>query len=173
MINIRQATKEDILLITQLAQNIWWPTYSPILSPEQITYMLHEIYAPEAILKTMETGEQTFVLLLDDGVAQGFASFGPLQDDTSMKLHKLYVNPETHGRGYGSALVDYIAKESVRQKKKTLLLNVNRHNPAKTFYQRLGFSIIREVDIPFGPYWMNDYVMALPLDMTNSVKGNY
>jgi ribosomal protein S18 acetylase RimI-like enzyme len=40
-------------------------------------------------------------------------------------------------------------------------LNVNRYNPAKDFYEKLGFKIILEEDIPIGQYWMNDYVMRL------------
>ena len=42
-------------------------------------------------------------------------------------------------------------------------LNVNRHNPALAFYERLGFQQHREEDIPIGPYWMNDYVMRKEL----------
>jgi diamine N-acetyltransferase len=38
-------------------------------------------------------------------------------------------------------------------------LNVNRHNPAKSFYEKIGFTVLREEDVPIGPYWMNDYVM--------------
>jgi ribosomal protein S18 acetylase RimI-like enzyme len=40
-------------------------------------------------------------------------------------------------------------------------LNVNRNNQAKHFYEKIGFNVIREEDIPIGPYWMNDYVMRI------------
>ena len=43
-------------------------------------------------------------------------------------------------------------------------LNVNRQNNAVDFYKRLGFTILKEVDIPIGKgYFMNDYVMSLTL----------
>jgi hypothetical protein len=40
---------------------------------------------------------------------------------------------------------------------------VNRYNNAKSFYEKMGFAIVREEDIPIGPYWMNDYVMRKAL----------
>jgi hypothetical protein len=36
---------------------------------------------------------------------------------------------------------------------------VNRNNPALHFYESLGFFMHHPVDIPIGPYWMNDFVM--------------
>jgi ribosomal protein S18 acetylase RimI-like enzyme len=42
----------------------------------------------------------------------------------------------------------------------TLQLNVNRNNPAKIFYEKLGFAVLNEEDIDIGNgYFMNDYVM--------------
>lgn len=38
-------------------------------------------------------------------------------------------------------------------------LNVNRYNKARFFYEKVGFVIIKEEDIPMGEYWMNDFVM--------------
>ena len=45
-----------------------------------------------------------------------------------------------------------------------MLLNVNRRNKAKQFYEHLGFTIISEEDIDIGQgYFMNDYVMEKKL----------
>jgi ribosomal protein S18 acetylase RimI-like enzyme len=49
-----------------------------------------------------------------------------------------------------------------------LLLNVNRNNPAKSFYKKLGFTVIKEDDIDIGNgYFMNDYVMKLQLSQVH------
>lgn len=41
-----------------------------------------------------------------------------------------------------------------------LELNVNRQNKARIFYEKFGFVIVEEKDIPIGNgYFMNDYVM--------------
>ena len=39
-------------------------------------------------------------------------------------------------------------------------LNVNRANPAHHFYRRCGYRVQQVVDIPLGPFWLNDYVMS-------------
>jgi diamine N-acetyltransferase len=42
----------------------------------------------------------------------------------------------------------------------TLLLNVNRDNSAKTFYEKLGFAVLKVEDIDIGNgFFMNDYIM--------------
>ena len=40
-------------------------------------------------------------------------------------------------------------------------LNVNQLNKAAFFYEKAGFRMIREEEVPIGPYWMTDFVMRL------------
>ena len=59
------------------------------------------------------------------------------------------------------SLVEEVKRRLKMQGIHTLDLNVNRHNKAREFYEKLGFAVIQEEDVPIGPYWMNDYVMRL------------
>lgn len=48
-------------------------------------------------------------------------------------------------------------------------LNVNRHNRALHFYERMGMRKLREGDFPIGGgYWMNDYIMGLEIAGTDT-----
>jgi len=161
-IEIRNTSTADVPLIQQLAEATWWPTYSPILKDEQIRYMLDLIYSHEALTRVMADGSQQFILLFEGNVAQGFAAYGPYENG-AVKLHKLYVLPENHGKGFGRILIDEVKRRVKANGIQTLVLNVNRYNNARTFYEKLGFTVTQEVDVAIGPYWMNDYVMALPL----------
>ena len=162
MFIISDAKVEDISSIIEIAEKTWWPTYQHILTPEQIHYMLHAIYAPEILESQITLGLQRYLMLRNESGTQGFASYGPRQDDPdTYKVHKLYVLPDNHKRGYGRALLEEIKTRLARMDKHRLDLNVNRHNPALKFYEGLGFRIVREEDVPIGPYWMNDYVMTL------------
>ena len=60
--------------------------------------------------------------------------------------------------------MDYIEEKLKHEKAAALRLNVNRHNKARHFYEKLGFGIIGEedVDIGHGIYQM-DYVMEKKL----------
>ena len=66
--------------------------------------------------------------------------------------------------GAGKALLQRVEKESKNLGATKLQLNVNRHNIAKTFYERNGFAVIEEADIDIGyGYFMNDYIMEKDL----------
>lgn len=160
MYTIRKATVADTETIRRLAEETWWPTYGPILAKEQIAFMLNEIYSAEKISRQLETGEQTFLLLLEDDEPVAFAAYSPREEDPEIyKLHKLYCLPKTQGKGYGKVLINAVIDQVRKAGKHTLDLNVNRHNKALTFYQKMDFEAVYEEDIAIGPYWMNDFVM--------------
>ncbi|WP_162052082.1 GNAT family N-acetyltransferase [Pontibacter pamirensis] len=161
--SIRQATEADIKTIQQLAEATWAPTYSSILSKEQVDYMFEVIYLEETLAKQMEEG-QTFLLLFEQDKPVGFASYS-VKDKTAgiYKLNKIYLLPGEQGKGYGKALLIAAEEEVKRHGASVLDLNVNRYNKAKQFYERCGYQVHQQEDIPIGPYWMNDYVMRKEL----------
>src|SRR5689334_16455157 len=106
-VSIRDAALSDASLIRELAEQTWWPTYSPIVDKVQIRYMLDVIYAESALQSVMQDGTQQFLILSDERGPQGFASFGKRkEDDRIYKLHKIYVLPDNQGKGYGKKLVE-------------------------------------------------------------------
>jgi len=165
MYTIREANSADVETIRRLAEQTWWPTYGPILSPEQITYMLSVLYSAEKVYDQIATGEQSFLLLMEEDEAVAFAAYSPREEDTDIyKLHKLYCLPQTQGKGYGKILIDAVADKVKAAGKNILDLNVNRYNKARTFYEKMGFDVVYEEDIAIGEYWMNDFVMRKKLD---------
>ena len=90
----------------------------------------------------------------------GFASWSPAAGPGVYKLHKLYVLPGRQGKGLGKAILEFISEDIAPLGARVLKLNVNRHNKARRFYEKLGFTVIGEEDIDIGNnYFMNDYVM--------------
>ncbi len=157
---IRNATPMDVPVIHQIAEITWQDAYRDILSPEQMRYMLDAVYGHETLTSLIESGEQQFILLEEAGVARGFAAYSPRrEDEETFKLHKIYNLPESQGKGYGKILILSVIDAVEKSGKNILELNVNRHNRARYFYEKMGFYIAYEEDIPIGPYWMNDYVM--------------
>ncbi|PJJ59164.1 GNAT family N-acetyltransferase [Hymenobacter chitinivorans] len=163
-ITIQPATLADIPTIIQLAEATWEPTYRFIISKDQIEYMYRVIYTPTSLQRQMSEDGHTFLLLYADGHPAGYASFSRLPaGDEVFKLHKIYILPSHQGQGLGQNLIEAVEDATRQIGGKTLELNVNRHNPAISFYERLGFQRHREEDIAIGPYWMNDYVMRKEL----------
>ncbi len=161
-LSIRVADKDDINAIGFLAQQIWPVAYKDILSRDQLVYMLNLFYSPDSLLKQMTDQKHIFLLLEEEEEEEpvGFASYSLLSGTNIYKLHKLYVLAGHQGQGLGKIILDYIVEEIRSKAATSLLLNVNRNNKARHFYEKLGFSVISEEDIDIGKnYFMNDYVM--------------
>jgi diamine N-acetyltransferase len=159
---IKRAGTAAIPLIRNLANETWAVAYKDILSPEQMQYMLQLIYSAASLEEQMVQKQHQLILAYDGTEAVGFASYSPksMEEPLIYRLHKIYIHPNQQGKGTGKVLLDYILADIKAQSATGLELNVNRHNKAKHFYQKMGFEIIKEEDIDIGNgYWMNDYVM--------------
>jgi diamine N-acetyltransferase len=159
-LDIRPAEIDDISTIGYLAYQIWPLAYKEFLSLDQLQYMLNKFYSPTALRQQMIKDHHRFFIAELDEEPAGFASFSPGSEPGVFKLHKLYVQLNTQGKGIGKALLDAVIAEIIALKANTIRLNVNRHNKAKLFYENQQFAVIKEEDTDIGGgYFMNDYVM--------------
>lgn len=154
---IRIAFVNDIPKIVEVAATTWKQTYAPIISQEQIDFMYERMYTPEAILQQMQEGH-TFLICTDDEQTLGFVSYY-IREDNILPIPKLYVKPETHGKGIGRMLLEEVEKIALKNNIDFLELNVNRKNTAMYFYKKQGFELHEKVDIAYGKFWLNDYVL--------------
>ncbi|NIJ54227.1 GNAT family N-acetyltransferase [Dyadobacter arcticus] len=161
---IKHATLDDIPDIIAIQEKTWEPTYGEILSKEQIDYMFEKIYSHEALTEQFNQG-QHFMIILNDGRPEGFASVSE-EKSGKFKLHKIYLLPSSQGSGAGKYLLGEAENYVRLAGGKVLFLNVNKFNKAKTFYERMGYEVVAEKDIPIGPYWMNDFILEKQLDRT-------
>jgi diamine N-acetyltransferase len=164
--HIVKAEKGDIPVIISLAQATWEHTYRDILSKAQIDFMFNDMYSPKALNEQMTEMGHTFLLLYVEETPVGYASYSSKPEDEGVfRLQKLYLLPELQGKGLGRLLMNAVEAQVRREKGQVLELNVNRYNPARTFYERCGFTFYREEDIPIGEFWMNDFVMRKPIEL--------
>jgi len=164
MISLRKAKEKDILSIRAIGTATYGPTYTHLLGQEQVDYMLNKFYSIAALTEQFIEGHH--FLIAEQGKKDvAFASYS-IVDTTEriVKLHKLYVLPEAHGKGLGKLLMNEIRDKAIDAGAKSLQLNVNRFNKAKAFYESAGFKIKETIDIEIGNgFFMNDYIMELPL----------
>lgn len=161
--NIITATKTQLPIIQKLAHEIWPKTYSGIISDGQITYMLEMMYSIFSLEKQLET--RPFLLVEDQGEYIGFASYEiNVEHSSATKIHKIYVLPQTQGKGIGRQLIHHIAEIARKHDNTTLQLTVNKNNNARFFYEKLGFSVIEQAVFDIGNgYIMDDYIMEKPI----------
>ncbi len=165
MMQIVAAQPIDFESIRKLAYAIWPQTYGHILSKEQLDYMLDAFYSTETLTKNATERNHFFLLVEEDGKHLGFISYEhQYQNEPVTRVHKIYVLPETQGRGIGKMLMDEVENLARENNSTALSLNVNRYNNAQGFYKNIGFEIIAEEDIDIGRgYLMEDYRMEKKL----------
>jgi diamine N-acetyltransferase len=162
MVTISEAKAENIKTIQEIT-NITWPiTYGKILSNKQLDYMLDLFYSDEALNNQLEKKEQLFYLISEHETTLGFIGIEHhYKNQAITKIHKIYLLPETQGRGIGKKVIEEIEKLALENHSTALSLNVNRFNSALGFYKKIGFEIIDEVNIDIGSgFLMEDYVMV-------------
>ena len=166
MITITEATISDIEQIQKIVHITWPITYGEILSKEQLDYMLDLFYSDEALTLQYNKKQQLFYMIYEDQTENiGFIGIEHNYNGEAVtKIHKIYLLPETQGKGIGKKVIDEIGILALQNNSKALLLNVNRFNSALGFYKKIGFEVIDEVNIEIGNgYLMEDYVMEKKL----------
>jgi ribosomal protein S18 acetylase RimI-like enzyme len=164
MTEIRSAEIDDLPVIRRLAEEIWPFAYGSILKEGQLKYMLDLIYSIPSLQHQLADLHHRFILVIENGVYIGFASFSSHEDPVVYHLNKIYILPGQQGKNIGKQILEFVISEVKAAGASSLQLNVNRHNKATHFYEKHGFKIIRSEDIDIGMgYFMNDYVMELHL----------
>lgn len=164
MYQIRTATIADIPLIQQLTDEIWRPTYKDLMTPEQLEYMIAMMYSTATLTSQMTEKQHQFLLLYDNQRPIGFASYSTTDEAGIYKLQKIYLHGDYQGKGVGRLLLEGVVERVKAANATTLELDVKRDNKARFFYEKQGFTILKEQDTDIGNgYWMRDYVMRKPL----------
>ena len=162
---ISVATKSQLTIVSDLAYGIWPSTYGKILSQEQLNFMLAKFYNLNYLENQLINENQVFLLIEENNKYLGFCAYElNCESSNKTKLHKIYVLPETQGKGIGKVLLNEVEKIASENNNSALFLNVNRYNNAQEFYKKQGYSVIKTIDIEIGNgYLMEDFVMEKEL----------
>ncbi|MBS1790106.1 MAG: GNAT family N-acetyltransferase [Acidobacteria bacterium] len=132
---IRQATEADVPLILQFIRGL-----------AEYERLAHEVVADEATLHKTLFGERRVaevIIGIHNGQPVGFAlffhNFSTFLGRPGIYLEDLFVNPDQRGKGFGRALLAYLAKLAVERECGRLEWSVLDWNePAIRFYKSLG-----------------------------------
>lgn len=159
MFDIKKATPADIPLIRDLTFHVWPQTYASILTQKQIDYMLEMMYSESSLQNQITKDGCQFIIVYEEDNPVGFASYSE-EEPRRWKLNKIYILQNQQGKGTGKYVINYIIEEIKKQNANSLFLQVNQHNKAKSFYERLGFKEVDFVNLDIGNgFFMNDYIM--------------
>ena len=161
---IREAGRADIPVNRDLADKSWRTNYRGILSAEQIDYMLGLMYSENEIFRQLQSLNYRYYILETEQIPIGFLGFEGNYQPKTTKLHRIYLLATEKSKGYGKQAISFLKTQVQLLGNHRIILNVNKHNPAKYFYKSQGFKIISEevVDIG-GGFVMDDYIMEFKI----------
>ena len=156
---IRRANAEDIAEIRKLARSIWYEAFCPILSKEQIDYMLDMMYSEEVITGELLNGA-IWDLIVSEGKACGYLSYVSAEDN-AVKLSKIYIEKNYRGKLIAADALRRVIEYAAQKGRDYVFLTVNKNNKmAIRAYEKNGFAISDSVVTDIGNgFVMDDFIM--------------
>ena len=155
---------EQLSIVIDLTKKIWPVAYGEILSKAQLDYMIHKFYNETALRELMQKGHVFYLAQDENEKYVGFLSYELNCEPNKTKIHKIYVLPETQGTGLGRQFFELVKEKALEKNQNAIFLNVNKYNKAIHFYNKLGFTKVKDEVIDIGNgYVMDDYVMEVAI----------
>ncbi len=160
MVKIQNASLKYVTTLREIAFQTWPDTYGKILSQEQIAYMLDQMFSFSALTKRWKDGA-TYLIAKENGFLYGFLDVKISDTEPAIaKLERLYVVPAEQQKGVGKTLLKEAENKMKAAGVQKMVLNVNRKNKAKGFYEKFGYTVTGEEDIDIGNgFLMEDFKM--------------
>ncbi|WP_404285971.1 GNAT family N-acetyltransferase [Glutamicibacter arilaitensis] len=144
-LSIRVANLDDVQAIRSIGLVTWPATYLSFTSPDFVMENLNTWWSHGSVSASI-TDDTTFIAF-QDGQAVGTLTFGLFEGEPV--IWKIYVVPEAHGRGIGTALMD-VAFTAIGPAYDVRIEFVKGNSAAQIFYERRGFEFDFEEDMAEG-----------------------
>lgn len=142
---VRIANLEDVTAIRTIGLITWPATYLSFTSPDFVMNNLNTWWTHESVSASI-TDDTTYIAF-HRGKAVGTITLGQFEGEPV--IWKIYVLPEAHGRGIGTALMN-IAMEDVGPAHDVRIEFVKGNSSASAFYTRRGFRFDFEEEMAEG-----------------------
>jgi len=158
MVIEKVSSENQIVIIENLAHEIWNEHFIPIIGKAQVDYMLEKFQSKKVITKQIENGF-LYYLIKNNNEAIGY--IGVISEDRQLFLSKLYIVLAERGKGYGRKAIEFLEELAIEKNVNKISLTVNRNNLATiNMYKKLGFenrgSMVKDIGSGFV---MDDYKM--------------
>lgn len=163
---VKVETKEQINILSAIAERVWHLTYDSLVPDGQVEYMIEKFQSPKAVEDQMEHLNYRYYMARCDGENAGFVGFSPRYEGREeLFLSKVYLLPEFRGNGAVKAMFKLVEEEARKEGLSKIRLTVNKGNThAVEVYTHYGFQTVEcvETDIGHG-YIMDDFIMVKEL----------
>ena len=152
---------KEISEMSKMATAILRDYYDPIIGKAQNDYMLG-LFQSEDAIRDQLSHSYRYYFVRENNTNLGFFAFYPREG--ALYLSKLYLYKDQRGKGYSWQILEMLKTQAKELDLNRIELNVNKNNPTKYIYERLGFTVAREEKNDIGNgFYMDDYVYVLEL----------
>ena len=150
--SVRIATPDDADAIERVRTDTWRATYRGHMPDATLDALGYDGSRRREQMSRTALQEERFALVAEHGSAVvGFCYGGPSRIPDQIhpgEIYAIYVLPEHHGHGHGSALMRAGAREIAARGWLGMLIWVLRENaPFRLFYERMGGHHLRDRDV--------------------------
>ena len=146
--SVRHATPDDAEAIERIRTDTWRATYRGLMPDALLDGLDYDASRRRARMAALPP--EQFALVAEHHGVVGFCVGGPERFGIAThpsEIYAIYVLPEHHGHGHGSALLRAGARELVARGWSAFQVWVLRENePARRFYERMGGRHLPERD---------------------------
>jgi ribosomal protein S18 acetylase RimI-like enzyme len=148
---IREATRDDAKLLTDLAYTTFWDAFAhhPKNAPEDLNHYMRQAFSLEQITSELVDEKSIFLIAELGGEAAGYAKIivdniePGITAERPIELNRLYSHQRFLGQGIGQSLMDACFERAKEEGCDTMWLGVWEYNPrAQRFYEKNGFRVV-------------------------------
>jgi len=169
-ITIREATKINVLLLSELSTQTFYETYATFNTKENMESYVKNNFAVEALEKNFDEPNARFFIAYADEMPVGYAKLRTVEVPEAMRnrnhleLERIYVKQDFKGMKIGKKLISKSIEVAKQKGFEVLWLGVWEHNEkALAFYKKMGFEIFDEHIFKLGNDEQRDYLMKREL----------
>jgi len=165
-LTIREATKDDALLIADLSRQTFYDTFAADNTKEDMELFLNKQFTKGRLILEVGAPENTFLLAYYNTEAAGYVKLREgrqpksLGTKNALEIARLYAVSSMIGRGVGKELMKASIEIAKERGKEVIWLGVwERNQRAIAFYEKWGFEKFDEWDFLLGNDVQRDWLM--------------
>lgn len=169
-LTIREATKDDAMLIADLSQQTFYDTFAADNKKEDMDLFLNKQFTKARLILEVGVPGNIFLLAYNNGEVAGYAKLREgkqpksLGTKNALEIARLYAVTTMIGKGVGRALMQACIDRARAMGKEMIWLGVwERNQRAIDFYHKWGFEKFTEWDFLLGRDLQRDWLMKKSL----------
>lgn len=146
-ITIRRITADDVPLLTRIARQTFYDTFTGTCSEADMQQFLGSYFNETKLGEEVSNPDNLYFFAEVDGepaaylqFMEDYSGFPLMKKWKALELKRIYVLKPFHGKGIAQRLMDFFLNHAIEKKYEVVWLGVWEHNlRAQKFYGKYGF----------------------------------